>query len=130
MSYEKAICRNVNREAEKAGLQKEKPKADTRKNLKQDTIWSGRERKRIKHSCLALNISHPAQSFVMSHHTIAFRFPEIPLDLFCAYSKFLPFIQASDFQRGLTLRQKPNLSACIYTLIFLQITDSLRKKIK
>ena len=39
------MFQNVNGEAEKAGLQKEKPKADTRKNLKQETIWPEKETK-------------------------------------------------------------------------------------
>lgn len=66
---------------------------------------------------------------------MAFRFPEIPLDIFYAYSKFLPFIQASDIFYNCYLQTKrPNFKTetqfkcIILTLIFLQIKDSFRKK--
>jgi len=85
----------VNGEAEKTGLQKEKPKVATRKNLKQETIWPDRVRMRPKHSHPPSDISCPAQSFVMPLHMV-FGFHEIALKHIHAYYKFPLFIQASD----------------------------------
>lgn len=104
---EKDISQNVNGEAEKTGLQKEKPKAATRKDLKQETMWPDSVRMRPKQSHPLSNISRPAQSFAMPHHTV-FGFHEIALNHITLTINF-PFSFKRVYISAPSKQRRPNL---------------------